>query len=917
MPTLDDLLSDPSARIELIVKGQYLDENDVQQTEWISQNGWDDEVSGPVAAHIPDLLDIDLRINHQVEPLDPQSSFDVFGDIEISNNHLDHAGRYDSWWRYSVDDQDWLIYAVGYLSDGTRVELLDVLSTPLYRLKGINMPEVGSDTCTIRCRDYNTLSSPLQPVTYSPPALYFPGTVAGVVDLGDNLNITGTQSISAWIYLTDTISTTQYILFKDSGTTGYYVAVGLVGGGTIAAGVEVLVRGQSPTTTTTAANVLRPFQWHRIDIAIAATTRRIDIDGTTAITTSSITGTPLSSVTALTIGRSLLGRIHRVLYWTNTRTQAVMSAEGRVPITGTESSLREAFLFGEGKGTSVASIKSGSSLTGTLGTGVLWDSASWHYEAIAGQYEPYVLGTVPRVPVKWIDPPKQIGQVSRGSIALLSELQSNHNVVSSANYTVNLANGTITVTAGSLSGTYSATVTANNLWKSALLFNGSTSGATASVTMPAGAKYIGAHFRVDNIVTANRIIANWPGTGHRLSLSFNATGANVLQIQVVNDASVAFAAQVAVTKGVRYSALGTLDPANPSTGLRLYLNGVLVATTAISGAFTGTQATLSVGHLSTGPTLYFTGAIDEIIVGNIAATLDMAQDFHSLPVTSSFPGIFGGWHLDEATGTTAAPFVGAASLTLTNTTWTAGRSAMTDLARAILYEYGYTENDIDTASWLAALSDTVADCGWFVTGGASGIDLLNVICGGLGFIQYESAGLIKIRRFEGLSGVTEVELDYELDLQSQPVEPLAADPAIYLWTVLYATNNTRLDAANVAANPSTEADRYQYGQMESRSVSKSDGAVLDRFPSAETRTRTTALLYLYDAEAEAARLLTLHKHGADRKAIQAFLRVGNIEILSEIGPLMSEVGLDAGNVIATGVSIDGETGTITIWRPAI
>lgn len=918
--TVAELLADTGARIEIVVKGIYLDEDDIAHIEWISQSGWDDEVSGPAATYIPPLLSLGvsgLSVDHQIEPLEPISSLDVIGTIEISNNHLDYAGRYDPWWRYSVDNLAWTIYTVGILSDGRRVELSSAIDSPLYELKGIGIPEVGSDNCKINCRDSRSLDTALQPVTYSPPALLFPATSGGVIDLGNNLNITGAQSISVWVYLRD-ITTTQYILFKDSSTTGYELAVGAVGGGSpVIGGVELIVRGQTPASTVTAANVLRTFRWHRIDISIDTTSRRIDIDGVTSVTTAGVTGTPLSSTTTLTIGANLNGRLSRILYWSNARSNATMSAEGRIPITGTESNLREAFDFHEGSGLTVHSIKSGSSLTGTLNASVLWDNASWHYESLLGQYEPYVLGTVPRVPVTWIDPPKQIGQISRGPIALFSELQSNHTAVSSANYTANLSSGIFTVTSGALSGSYSATITANNLWNSALLFDGVASSATATITMPAASKYIGAHFRNDIVSASTQHIAGWIVSG-TTSAFWLRTLNGVLSIFARNDAGTLFGASVTISKGQEYSALGSLDTANPSTGLKLYLDGALVATTAISGAWTVTQTPFGVGRRS-GLTDWFTGRIDEVVIGNTAATLAMAKSYHAIPSTSAMSGIINGWHFDDATGTTATAFAGATSLTLASIAWTAGRSTPVDLARSILYSEGIAESSLDAATWLIALNKCKADCGWFVAGGAKSIDVINAILGGLGFVIYGSGGLIKIDRFEGLSGTVDITLDPDIDFQSAPIEAIASDPPIYQWTINFATNNSKQDANNIAGGlATTDPDRYQYGSVSYRSVTKSDGSILSRFPNAEHRSRTTALLNLYDAEIEAARLLAIHRYGADRKQLAMFAANNGIEILTEIGPLMAETDLDnIGTLLVTGISTDGEQGALTIWRPAV
>lgn len=919
MPTLNDLITDAGALIEIVVHGQYYDENGDLQSVWLSRSGWKDPATGPAAQYCKPLIDLSSRVSQSFDPLQPSMMVDTtYAQLELINDAIFYPGYFDQYYLYSVDELPWTIYYVGVLSTGQRVELSDVESTPIHILRGIGIPEVSSSSCLIRTRSLSQiLSFALQPYTYSPPALYFPGNTTAVVDLGNNLNITGAQALSAWIYITD-ISTAQYILFKDSGTQGYYVAVGLVGSGTILGGVEIVVRGQSPATTTTAANVIRPFQWHRIDISIAATTRRIDVDGTVAITTSSITGTPTASSTSLSIGRNLKGRIHRVLYWSVTRNNAQMSAEGRVPITGSETDLREAFDFNEGQGTSVASIKSGSALVGALGDGVLWDTASWNFDSILGQYEPYALGTVPRVPVTWIDPPKQIGQVSRGAIALLSELQSNHTAVNSANYSANRSNGTLQVTTGALSGTYSATVTANNLWNSALLFDGSTSRATVALTMPAASKYIACQVYLSSSGTSLRQIAGWNGSSSVFILRMNTGGTNLLSIVALNDAGTTFTASTTLIERKRYSIVASLNTASPSTGLQLYVDGVLMATTAISGNWTGTQTTLSIGHRSTAVDLWFPGIIDEIVIGNTYATLVMAKQYHSYPCMASFSGAIAGWHCDDATGSTAAPFIGAGSLALTSVNWTAGRSSCTDLARSILYSYGYDESDLDTDTWFAALSDNKADCGWFVSGGAKGIDILNVILGGLGFILYEWQGIIKIKRFEGLSGTPDRTLVPKIDLQLAAIESLPSDPAIYMWTIIFATNNSKQDAANIAGGlATTDADRYQYGSAPHRSAIKSDGSILDRFASAEPATRTTALLNLIDAEAEAARLLPIHRYGGDRKSIAVFLGAGGIEILTELGPLMSELGLDSSDLLVTGVEIEEGEGRIAVWRPAI
>lgn len=931
MPTLSDLLSDPGASIELIAGGSYLDDNGSSATVFFSRTGWADPPTGEYGSFIPPLLDISLRVSQSIDVLEPKTLLEgPYSEIRLVNNsiHFEYIGYFDNWYLYSIDQQPWYIYLVGVLSTGERVELSDVVSTPLYTLTGIDIPEVSSSECTIRTRSQSeVLGTALQPVTFSPPCLLFPGTSAGVVDLGDNLDITGVQSLSFWVYLTDPVSTTQYLVWKDGTTTGYYLAVGLVGAGAIVAGVEIVVRGQSPATTTTAANVLRAYQWHRIDVSIDTTTRRIDIDGTTAVTTTSITGTPTGNSVSLVIGKSLLGRIHRALWWSNARSNATMSAEGRTPITGAESNLREAFLFGEGSGLTTVSVKSGSVLTGTIHSSVLWDTATWNYQAILGQHEPYVLGTVSRVPVSWIDPPKQIGQISRGAIALLSELQSNHGTISSANYTVDLTNGTFKVTSGALSGTYSATISANNIWNAALLF-GSTSSAIATITSPTGSRSIGVQFRADFTDVSFKSLIGWDVAGAaagRFIIRFNQSALpsepNRIQAYAINDAAVNF--QVSPTTGLiqgrTYTAIASLNTSGSvvngqdANSLWLYLDGTLVGSTAISGNWTTALTSFGVGVRAFDSTRSWIGRLDEPFVFNRVISATEAKTFTSKPLTGSESGLVFGWHLDSV----ATPFAGATSLTLANTTFTAGRSAPTDLARSVLFSYGYTESDLDFDSWFDSLIKNKSDCGWFVTGGQNGIDVLNIILGGLGFVLYELYGIFYLKRFEGLSGTATTTFNPSVDSISDEISA-QPDPAVYQWIIEYNTNNTKLDPANInGALASTDPDRYGYGSKDTLSVTKTDGETLIRFPGALTKIRRTALLNLRDAETEALRLLPMHKHGADKKSVSMFLLASSVGIMEEIGPLQAETNIDTGTFIVIGIDIDEESGRLIVWRPAI
>jgi hypothetical protein len=930
MPGLSDLVADSSSVLELIIGGNFLDENNDAQTIWLSRSGWHDEPDGPAGTYIKPLADFNLVFDSQTDPLDPKTLSEGFrADITLINNsaYSDYAGLFDEWWQYSVDRQVWNVYLVGILSDGTRVTLSDVLSTPLYQLYGQSIPEVGSDTCTIRTVSRHAiLDTAFQPVTYSPPCLIFPATAAGVINLGDNLDIVATQSISVWVYLSSPaqLAAIQYIVHKDSGTTGYYLAIGLVSGGTIEGGVELGIRGQTPMATTTAAGVIRAFRWHRIDVTVDATTRRIDIDGITAVTTAGITGAPIVNSVDCKIGLNLGGRLSRLLFYTDSRSNATMAVEGRTPIVGNETNLREAFLFQEGLGSAVSSSKSGSTLVNiAFGTGVLWDTASWHLESILSQYEPLILGTVPRAPVTWIDTAKQIGQITRGALALIQEVQSNHNAVSAANYSVNYGNGTFRVTSGVITGlTWSATATANNLWNAALL----STAAVATINCPAASKSLAIQCRVDSSDSTTRFLIGWQGNpGNTVGAFFIrlTTGAvNRLNVQAINGTGTFNVNYDSLIQGDNYSIVASMNATagtvngQPANTIYLYVNGEMAGSVAISGTWTAVLTGFGVGIRPITLTTPWVGRYDAPAIFNTAISQVQARLLHTLPATGVETGLTNAWRLNETSGTSAAALAGAAALTLTSPTRTPGRSAPADLARFVLYSEGYLESDLDTDSWRECLNDVSADCGWLVTNGQKTREVLNVILANLGFLLFEELGKWKIRRFVGLTGIPDIELDGATTLTSSPIEPNAADPAIYQWTILYATNNTKVTAANLSVNPATDPDRYDYALKDNKSAMKIDYEVLDRFPAAEPRTRLTALLNQKDAELEAARLLPIHKFGADRKMVSLFAHVGSISVLDEIGPLVAEADMDDGDVLVIGINTVDNVGTIAVWRPA-
>lgn len=927
MPGLSDLLADPDAELFLLASISYYSSSSVESTEWVSQHGWSDPVDGPVGSFIPPLLDISLQISQHIDPLDPSESFGSYSQLTLLNDLLDspYTGRYDSWHRNSIDGRPVLLYLVGILSSGARVELADVLSDPLFSLIGVDFPEVGDGVCTLFVRDdSHNLDSPLQPVTYSPPCLSFPGTTEAVVSFGDHYDQSGSFSCAGWVYLEDPTIPGQYTIFKDGTSTGFALEVGSV--------LQITVRAQSPQLSTSAAGLLHSRQWHYVSFNVDTATgsRVIGLDGATVLTTVGVTGAPSVNSVSLTLGRGLRGKLSGWRLWSIAQGVATMWALARLPVDEAASGLDAYFPLDEGVGSTTRERVTGL-LSSSFDPSITWATSGWHLPSLVGSYRPWVVGTVPRAPVSWIDPAAQVGEVSYGGCALISEVQSNHNALG-AIWTPNLITGTFKVITGTLSGTYSAAVTANNLWNSALQVS-STSTILATINSPNNSCTLSIQYTPSKAhnpaIGSTAVIMGWQGGagGGQIILRFQAGAgaANTLEAFCTNNAVTFFTLSTtyALTEGRTYSLALTRDTS--ASLLSLHVDGELIASTAISGTFTATVTSFGVGVRpdSTSGT-QAEGRYDEPLVFSSALSQSAIRALHLLPATSLEPTFLYGWRMDDATGSSAASMLGGTALTLANTSWVPGRSSAADLARQCYYLSGYVEADLDAETWRQCLNDEPADCGWSVGSGESALEISRLILGGLSFIPYKLSDVIYIGRFAGLSGIPDAEYTSAREIQGGDITPEAHDPAVREWQILYAHNNVKLEAANIAGSlASSDPDRYQYGQMDDRTSSASDYGVKrlasglpGRFPGAISKVRKTALLNTRDADNLAALLLSLHRDGGDIKSIPLWLLAGSKPILHEASFDVSECELDLSDWIVIGMESEDDDTRATIWRPA-
>jgi len=608
-------------------------------------------------------------------------------------------GSFDAWKvGYSVDGYDVRILCVGWLANGTAVGYSEASVTPLFSGVSRGRPSVSYSAMTIAVKgDLYRLDRPLATKLFSPACPHFPGTSAGCVDYGDVLDRgAGSFTVEGWIKTDDPSQAGQLVIAKDTGAAGWYLDLGTAGSGALRFGV----REQTPATSDTSTGLIKIGQDHHFAIVwdAAAGKRYIYVDRTLITTTTITAGVPAGNAVSLKIGSSFFGAISRVRVWSTARTLAQIDANMLLPMLGTgvsqETGLEEILSMNENRGTLTYGGMSGSAIVGTLGTGVTWTTSTWCGSSLVGKRWPNVAGKVLDWPLAPIDPSRNIFATSWPPPVSVPAVRSNHNALTlTTQYSVDYR-GLVTLVAAP-SGTISADIQGETMFNGAISLDGSTGYASGTVTCPAGSMSMGALFRLDAPVTPSapaRVCAWTAGAGagaRTLSVGFGGT--NQVRLSVRNDAGTVFMADSPVLTLSRfYALLGVLDTG--ASAIRLYVDGALVATTAVSGTFATTATAFTIGRNSTTSTEFLPGVVDEVTIWKTALGTSDAEALCVAPAIAGATNLTQCWHCDEGSGSTLTNAVsGGPSLTLAGTySWTQSRIAPADLINVLATRYaGY------------------------------------------------------------------------------------------------------------------------------------------------------------------------------------------------------------------------------------
>lgn len=215
-----------------------------------------------------------------------------------------------------------------------------------------------------------------------------------------------------------------------------------------------------------------------------------------------------------------------------------------------------------------------------------------------------------------------------------------------------------------------------------LLGNGTTTLGSGSLTCPAGSMTMETWVRPTTSTTATEVFAGWrSGTaaGNRL-FQFAGGTANTPRFQVRNDAGTAFVAQptLSIAAGQEFHIAGVLDIS--AGNIRCVIDGVTVATTAVTGTFNTVLSTFYVMQTDAGTAL-FPGTMDELRIWSSAlsdATIAANKGSEILATTSGLVALY---RFNETSGTTAFDSTsGAHNLTITAPTWVGSLEGDSSLA---------------------------------------------------------------------------------------------------------------------------------------------------------------------------------------------------------------------------------------------
>jgi hypothetical protein len=889
-PDYEEFLRDGGAMRFFLVNITYKNSDGSTGVLRVSDRGWNtDGDEDPPHTHWRRTLLQGLNVESsllQQNGLFGGCAVPTFGAVVLDNRD----GEYDWLAEVSVDEQDVEVLMVGWMQDGRLIRYTDAAANPIHTGVGIDKPPQPGDTAQIFVRSrLGLLEREALPELYAPQCVLFPGSSTEFIDLGDVFDLpNGSWYVEGFFYCDDPSLTGQFLIDKTDFASGWYFDVGTGGNGV----VRAVVLGQTPNGTTSAADVVKTRRWTHFAIVndSGAGTRRIVFDGTTVISTSSVTGNANNNGHTFKIGRGFKGRISYLRAFSGLApSDATIRASIYVPRTGTEASLLFDLRLSEGTGRTIRNFMTGgATVSNALSTGLEWVSSAWIGGKLAGKKRRQILGEVRDVPLDERDPGKLIYESGIGPVWGITPY-SMAVALAGGSFTNDLTRGITTLAAGTTFGKLTADVSGISPNGPALLLDGVDDYGSCTQTCPAGAMSFFVIFETRSVAAATRAICGWRnGTAAgRRTLTLASTGPNRLSWMTVNDAATPFTLNLdgVILDNEFAAVVGTL---NPTAGrMRLYVNGELKGEIAVSGTFNTTLTAFAAGRLPdlTSPN-HLDGRIDCLGIFSKELTLLEAQTLSMRGLVANDSGLMSGWSWGTDLAPAATNLIGAQpAMTLNGgATYGPSRTTVLDIAIYLLTRRGVISADlVDPALACAMLRDLPGQAGWVFEDDRDELAHLSEVLASHGAALVEDSSVFRMDIVRGGSaGADTAPRITERAVTADQVTPVAIHRAVYGIAAGYRRTFEVYNREDLASIAESNPTRYKTATEPYQWAPQKDTGILEHYPGAEIIPVKTALLYERDADRLARLLLPIYQPPQQALAITLDTDAAGIRLMAAI-----------------------------------
>lgn len=418
----------------------------------------------------------------------------------------------------------------------------------------------------------------------------------------------------------------------------------------------------SAVTITSSAYDYRDSNWHNVAVTISSSPNlhtlladNVIIGTSTPPAFTARTGNLVIGANANGPSLYFNGNLDEAIFWNSALSQTTLGSNMNHELVATTGMLGY-WQCDDNIGNTLYDT-SGNGLTGTLVNNVannMWTYSGEGYSDLTGQTKPYAIGPIQEFAPTLVDPGRLIYQVHDGPISSIPWVWDKGGPLTPVtqwqiiDYSRGLfqllvaPQGTITCSVNPLT----------NIFGTCLTMDGATGYVSAtSMPCPAGSMAMEALIRTHTTSGSQEVCAfrNGSAAGARRLV----VNSGIPQAFIRNDAGTSFTATAATALTVNswYWLAIILD----ISGLNIYLavNGIIVATTAITGTFNTVLSNFFIGRLESAVN-FFNGEIDEVRIWNAAISSTTINNNMMRQLVGTETNLVQYWKFNDTPGVVAA-----------------------------------------------------------------------------------------------------------------------------------------------------------------------------------------------------------------------------------------------------------------------